>query len=57
MNYVTNKPRKKKFIGKHTLFSEQPRFLPLLALAAPRNDVLTSTSFGTVLYFIIASCT
>jgi hypothetical protein len=36
---------------------EHPRFLPLLAFAAPKNDVLTRTSFGIVVYFIIASYT
>jgi hypothetical protein len=36
---------------------EHPRFLPLLAFAVPKNDVLTRTSFGIVVYFIIASYT
>jgi hypothetical protein len=39
-----------------TLLSQQARFLPLLSLAVPRNDVLTRTSFGTALNFSIASC-
>jgi hypothetical protein len=39
-----------------TLLSQHARFLPLLALAAPRNDVLTRTSLGTTLNFSIASC-